>query len=113
MHSHRCKKCGCVWHHSSEMRGNTDAHKCPQCGSAEWQQFEHQSQPLPLTMGRVTLGHGTGVPYQSPVYAAPRRAIDIALDVVTWGAIAVLAGVVIFQVYKMYREGGFKIEVPQ
>lgn len=35
-HSHRCGKCGMVWSHGDESRGNVAAHTCPMCGRVEW-----------------------------------------------------------------------------
>ena len=34
-HVHKCEKCGFLWSHSDECRGNQAAHTCP-CGEEVW-----------------------------------------------------------------------------
>lgn len=35
-HKHKCPKCGKVWEHGSDCRGNEQAHECPKCGTIQW-----------------------------------------------------------------------------
>lgn len=122
MHSHKCVNPGCpgkingvpvIWHHSNEMRGNVEAHKCPVCGFAQWEQHEHKSQPLPGEIVNCYPGYrrvgGTDLaPTLVPV-RFKKSAVEIAVDVVYWGlvvSVVVLAG---FHIYKAYRKGYFKL----
>jgi hypothetical protein len=36
-HAHCCSKCGLVWQHSDDMRGDENAHTCA-CGEMSWYQ---------------------------------------------------------------------------
>lgn len=84
MHSHRCKNCGVIWHHSDEMRGNVVAHKCPACGKMEWEQFNHAGDQLPHE------GHGGRGPAVPAVYAVPAATGDKILNAVHVVAASVL-----------------------
>jgi hypothetical protein len=44
-HRHKCGKCGCIWEHSNDMRGNDDAHKCPKCSEEQWVQYRGNCIP--------------------------------------------------------------------
>ena len=39
-HTHKCPKCGAVWHHAKEewptVRALVDAHTCPKCGAEQF-----------------------------------------------------------------------------
>jgi hypothetical protein len=40
-HKHRCSKCGKEWEHDgATCGGSIDAHKCPQCGSLQWDRHD-------------------------------------------------------------------------
>lgn len=90
MHSHKCGACGLLWHHSNEMRGIPEAHKCPRCGAAQWQQYHHGNDPLP---GQVA---------QVQPQSLPNTIADWA-NAVAMILFAVGAGYI---VYRYIREGG-------
>ena len=51
-HAHRCGKClengkQVVWVHGDDMKGVETAHKCPECGTVNWQQFLVEPHRLP------------------------------------------------------------------
>jgi predicted nucleic acid-binding Zn-ribbon protein len=36
MHEHECDRCHTVWAHGDESFNNEAAHRCPNCGTVQW-----------------------------------------------------------------------------
>jgi predicted Zn-ribbon and HTH transcriptional regulator len=45
MHSHKCGKCGFVWEHANEFKGNVKAHTCPKCETEQWERYDGDCKP--------------------------------------------------------------------
>lgn len=96
MHAHRCKKCATVFYHSNEMRGSANAHKCPVCGNAEWEQFAPENAKLPNFNGSEQFAaHVHGNPLSQTV-------ID-ALNIVSAVLLCAAAGLIFYKALAQLR----------
>lgn len=86
MHAHKCGKCGTIFYHSNEMRGNAAAHKCPACGESQWEQFAPENAKLP--------NYGP-----APVMVKAVTAQDI-MEKIYWGMMIVFVGCLIYRAVK-------------
>lgn len=92
MHSHRCKACGLIWHHSCEMRGSPDAHQCFRCGAkGQWERFQAQTEPVPAM----------AVPYKKSTVEHILDATMVVLCV----SLVVVMGTMVYRALKDVRVG--------
>lgn len=94
MHAHKCGKCGCLFFHSNEMKGNAAAHRCPICGESQWAQFQPENAKLPRFESALT----------SP--ATPGFSVNDALETVAWALLVFSAGCIAYQAIKNIRAAG-------
>lgn len=88
MHAHKCK-CGTVFYHSNEMRGNAAAHRCPACGESQWQQFAPENAKLPN--------------FSAPIPATGNATANDIMEKVYWGMMIVFVGCLIYGAVKSIR----------
>ena len=39
LHQHKCPHCEVIWEHGANCAGAKKAHRCPECGTLEWQKY--------------------------------------------------------------------------